>query len=71
MNYLITYLIIGFVISFLVDLLQDDLVRRGALPEDLRDHWGWFERFLCITIWPFAIYKFIEGWNKSNDDYEE
>ena len=71
MNELFIYLSIGFVISFLVDVLQDDLVRRGTLPEDTRDHWGWFERILCMLIWPFAIYQFVKGWNKSNDDYEE
>jgi hypothetical protein len=61
MNFIITYLFVGIVIAFLVDLLQDGLVKRDALPQEIKENWGLVQRLIVICLWPYAIVKFIEG----------
>lgn len=69
MNLIITYLLTGVLVSFLIDLLQDRLVRIGYLDPKIQESWGWIERCICIAIWPYGIYVFINAFlNNNNKD---
>ena len=70
MNLIITYLLIGLLVSFLLDLTQEKLIEKGYLDPEIKDSWGWTERCICIVLWPYGLYIFINAFLNNNNENE-
>ena len=66
MNTNITYLFIGVIVAFLIDVSQQSLKNKGLLDADVE--WSWFERVLCIMIWPYGVYVFLKSFFRNDNN---
>ena len=51
------YFLIGFIFTLLIDMLMGMLKNQKLLPKKVE--WDWYNRILCIVIWPLAVAWFF------------
>ena len=56
MSMVLNYVCVGFIFIFIMDILMGKLKDREYLSLEI--DWGWFQRLICVAIWPLALLWF-------------